>query len=363
MKLRYVAPMLALTLPLSRGVSAQDSNSAAAEALFREAREQLKRGELKRACQNFVESQRLEPATGTLLAVANCNERQGKLATAWDQFSDVIWRAQQENRQDRATLAQERADALEPRLSVLTLDVPAALNAIAGLTVTLDGEALELKRLELPIFVDGGRHVVEVSATGHQTKVRSVEVRPERDRVTLVLPVLERPNATPAAGPALAPSAPLEREPSPAPADAASPSVPLLATGEPPTTPASTPESMPASADDVGLTQGQTAGVALGIAGAALLTGGAVALIAALVKKGQSEDYCTGDACEPAGLVLREDAVALGNWATGLGIGGALLGGIGLALWLGGERDGAAGASLSLGTVSSGLGLSAEGRF
>ena len=125
----------------------------------------------------------------------------------------------------------------------------------------------------MPIFVDGGRHVVEVSAPGHQTKARSIEVRSERDRVTLALPVLERLNATPAAAPAPAPSAPIEPAPSPSAAAAASPAVPPLATAEPPITPASMPESMPASADDVGLTRRQTAGVALGIAGAALLTG------------------------------------------------------------------------------------------
>jgi len=358
MKLRHLALLLALTLPLSRGASGQSSSSDAAEVLFREGREQLKRGELESACKNFMESQRLEPATGTLLAVANCNEQQGKLATAWRQFGDVIRRAQQEGRHDRATFARERADALVSRLSVLTLSVPPELQAVAGFTVTLDDDAIEPAQLTSPIFVDGGRHVAQVSAAGHQPKVRAVEVRPEGDRVTLVLPVLEHAGAAPVASTAPATSIPPAKPISVAPA-AAAPIATKLVAGSP-----TMQESNPASDEGLGLTPTQTAGVALGIAGATLLTGGAVALAAALVKKGQSDDYCNGDACEPAGLALRDDAVALGNWATGLGIGGVVLGGIGLTLWLTDTPDGASGnASLAVGMVQGGVGVSAAGQF
>src|SRR5450755_3617279 len=63
---------------------------AAAEALFRDGRAAAQRGDWETACPKLRESQRLDPAAGTLLNLADCEEHRGKVATAWQLFRQVV---------------------------------------------------------------------------------------------------------------------------------------------------------------------------------------------------------------------------------------------------------------------------------
>src|SRR5262245_31877335 len=71
--------------PAARAQESQLSVSAA-EALFEEGRSALAAGDLDLACARFRESNRLDPAVGTVLNLADCEEKRGKLATAWTLF-------------------------------------------------------------------------------------------------------------------------------------------------------------------------------------------------------------------------------------------------------------------------------------
>src|SRR5262245_62252923 len=100
-----------------RGVSI-----ATAEALFREGTALLDEKRYAEACPKLAESHRLDPATGTLLALAFCHEGEGRLASAWAEFAEVAGRARAEGRTDREHVAREHAANLKPRLARLSVE-------------------------------------------------------------------------------------------------------------------------------------------------------------------------------------------------------------------------------------------------
>jgi hypothetical protein len=166
------------------------TKTAVAEALYRQARDLMAAGNLDEACPKFAESQRLDPATGTLLNLAACHERQGKLATAWLEYSDVIVGARRDGRQDRVDYATERAAALEPKLSRLTL-VLAPEADDPSLVLELDGAGLGRAAIGVPTPVDPGKHVVRASAPGKKAWEQEVTIGAEADQQTLTIPKLE----------------------------------------------------------------------------------------------------------------------------------------------------------------------------
>ncbi len=155
--------------------------SPAAEKLFQDGRKLLAEGKLDEACDALRASQQLEPRTGTLLNLGDCEEKRGKLATAWSVFVEARALARKAN-DPRAAEAERRANALAPKLPYLTISVA---GATPGGLVVRRGEAVvpvvELGR-ELPI--DPGHYALEVTAPGHRTWSGTVDVAPgQRARV------------------------------------------------------------------------------------------------------------------------------------------------------------------------------------
>jgi len=169
---------------------AQSSNAAAAETLFMDGRTLLEERKYAQACPKLAESYRLDPATGTLMALALCHEGEGKFASAWAEFKDVSARAQQEGRKDRDELARQHAQALEPRLSKLSVDVPPEVASLPGLEVTRDGVALGAASFGVAVPVDGGEHRVEATAPGKEPWSTVQTVKPESDVARVSVPPL-----------------------------------------------------------------------------------------------------------------------------------------------------------------------------
>src|SRR3954463_15096752 len=92
-------------LVTTSGAYARDP--AAAEVLYRSAREAAKKGDFATACAQFAESQRLDPAPGTLLNLADCEEHRGLIAAAWIHFVEA--EPQFKSGDARAALARDRA--------------------------------------------------------------------------------------------------------------------------------------------------------------------------------------------------------------------------------------------------------------
>lgn len=158
-----VAGALSL-LAWSAPASARDP--AAAEALYRSAKDAAKKGDWERACAQFAESHRLDPAPGTLVNLADCEERRGLIASAWTHYVEV--EPQFKPNDARKQLAHDRAAALEKRVPRITINAEQALPADAK--VFRDDVELGRASLGVPLPVEPGSHVVVV-------KVASAEAR------------------------------------------------------------------------------------------------------------------------------------------------------------------------------------------
>jgi len=110
-------------LPALAHAEAGAAQKAAAESLFDDALKAMKSGHFAEACPKLEESERIDPAIGTLLYLAECYEKSGRTASAWATFREAASAAQAQGETDRTRVAAARADRLQPSLSKLTLKV------------------------------------------------------------------------------------------------------------------------------------------------------------------------------------------------------------------------------------------------
>lgn len=164
---------------------------AAAEALFREGRALLEAGELDTACAKLGQSLRIDRSPGTLLNLADCHARQGRTATAWAEFLEATRLAQDTGWQAGALEARRRADALEPNLSRLAIQIA---EPVEGLVISLDGTSLEQAALGTGLPIDPGEHALSAEAPGRKpwsARVRIVAQGVHMEVVVPALPMLE----------------------------------------------------------------------------------------------------------------------------------------------------------------------------
>lgn len=176
---------LALLPSLAR---AQDTTRA--DETFQAGRALLKDGKYADACPKFEESQRHDPASGTLLALAYCQELSGLLASSWANYLAAADLAAKEGQLERQTAATERAKGLAERYSTLTIVVPAELASLPGMRVLRDGIELDRSAYNHRIPLNGGMHSIEAVAPGRTRWAGAVTLQPEADHKTVALPVL-----------------------------------------------------------------------------------------------------------------------------------------------------------------------------
>lgn len=258
--------------------------AAAAQAIFEQAVAEMDNKQYASACPRLEEVTRLVPSgLGAKLALGECYEALGKLASAWSQYALVQALAASAGQPERSQEAARKAAALKPRLASLTVRVADAARSIAGLSVVRDGVLLGEAQLGEPVPVDAGAHEVVVSAPDHKPWKKRVEV------------VADGVNVVVEAG---APTAIVKLPEQGAAAPAATWQKPL----------------------------------ALGVIGLGAAAAGVGAALGALAldKNSQSnQGHCNAEGfCDAAGADLRNDARAFGNVSTAAIIaGGALLAG------------------------------------
>jgi hypothetical protein len=167
-----------------------DTESALAEALYRQARELMAQAKYTEACPKLAESYRLDPGTGTLLNLADCRELEGKLATAWLLYSDALLAAQRDRRDDREQFAQQHLNELEPKLSRLTLLVPPEADDPA-LDLTLDGIRVAAAARGVPTYIDPGSHTIQAKSPGKLAWSQTIEIGATAEQRVVSIPKLE----------------------------------------------------------------------------------------------------------------------------------------------------------------------------
>jgi tetratricopeptide (TPR) repeat protein len=187
---------------------AQTGDPAAAEALFAAGRAAFESGDYDSACAKFAESHRLDPAAGTVINLAACNERRGRLASAWENWREALSMLRADD--ERRPGVEKRKNDLEARLPRLVVRL--APGSPPGTAVSRDGVALGPATFGLPLPVDPGPHRIEVTAQGRTP--RSYDVKAEEGRAVelLVEPGPPLPGHAAAAAPAkVAPAKPSAR--------------------------------------------------------------------------------------------------------------------------------------------------------
>jgi hypothetical protein len=335
--IRWTISASALLLVQGAASTARADNGPAAQALFDQGKKALAAHDFATACPKFEESYRLEPALGTLLNLADCYERQGKLASAWSKFLEVSSKARAAGQTARAQIAKDRAAALAPRLSNLVIAVPGG-DKTRGLDVKRDGTSVGAAEWGTPIPADSGPHLVEAAAPGRQPWSSTTHVDDGAKTTTVTVPDL-----------AVAP-APVERaDVTPPPPDA--------------TPTATTPET---GGHGGGLGAQRVLSIVAGVVGVAGVGVGTYFGIVSMGKHNDAEGICPTATCTGSnadkGSSDWKDATTAGNNATIAFI----VGGVGLAgatvLWLTAPKSGehpAASARLGVGPGS----IRLEGTF
>ncbi len=311
-----LASPLVLAAPGALAQSQTRSGDAAmAETLFNEAKARMAAGDFATACPKLAESNRLDPGSGTLTALAVCHEGLGKTASAWTEFIQVVSDARQAGRADRETFAQQHVDALAPKLSKLSIVVDPAMASLPGLEVRRDGTVIGQAGWGTEAPVDPGSHTIDVTATGKKPWTTMVEVGAEADVQTVTIPALEDGPGNASGG------------------DTGAAGASGAGSGDEQEGSQSATAEHPASS--VGSTQ-RTAGIVVGVAGLVSAAAGTYFGVTAISKRHQASSVCPppSTTCTDMGAVSDNDDAKSAAVVADVAFGGALVAvGVGALLY------------------------------
>lgn len=206
-----VSHVLGCGLVLVALSSAANANAegTTAETLYQEGQRAAQAKNWELACKMFRESQEREPAPGTLLNLANCEENLGALLAARAHFEAAAKSFRPGD--DRVAYANKRVEALNARIPKLTVRL--SPRAPAATTIERDGLKLGPAALGMAASMDPGPHTLVVHVPGQPEERVDVRLAPgETQEIELPRAVVEAPapSASPAASPALSalPTAP-----------------------------------------------------------------------------------------------------------------------------------------------------------
>ena len=301
---------------------------AAAQTLFDQARKLMIQERWKEACPKLEESQRLDPAGGTLLHLALCREREGRIATAWALYTDALAQAKRDGRADRTKIAHERVEALAPKLPRLRIKVAAANKTTPGFTLTRDDREIGAATWDEAFPVDPGTITLQARAPGKKALTTLVDVSSRPGELLVEIPALVSETSAHEDPPSKVVAEPADREAPP----------------------------------HDGSTQ-RTLAYVVGGAGIAGIAVGSVFGLLSMSKRSDAKAECRPPdykLCTAAGVAAGDSAIQTGNVSTiGFIAGGVLLAG-GVALYFTAPK-GSVSISPAVGSREASIGL--HGRF
>lgn len=180
------------------GAGVAHADEPQAEALLKDGKKLMGAGKLGEACPKLEESQKLDPKSTTLLEVAICHEKQGKIATAWSEYIDVEGQARKEGKGKLEGDARARSKKLDPKLPRLTISVPKDV-AVDGLDVQIDGVSIDKGDWGKSRPLDPGDHKLTASAPGRKAWEQTVSIKTaEKKSVSVPALAEDKSGATPA---------------------------------------------------------------------------------------------------------------------------------------------------------------------
>jgi hypothetical protein len=282
--------LLALLALLSRTRTVRcEEPAGAAERMFQEGRAALAEENYEVARSHFERSYKLDPALGTLLNLAVCEEKVGKLRAALFHLHEALEKAGQEDR--RRPLIAQRLARLESRVPRLIVRPSPPLDL--SVSLSLDAVVLNVADIGTTLRVDPGTHVLDCAG-------------PRGERCTTVF-TLEEGQESVQAPTVSAPATLLAPIPGPG-------------WHSPPGT--LTGRIAPASKAQAGAERRSLAYAAGGF-GLASIAVGLIAGASVLHQKGIVDAHCDGSGCDEEGLAAAETGAtmsAVSTVATGLGV-------------------------------------------
>ena len=330
--MRIACLVIGLFAAVSVAAPAHAQDAAAAETFFREGRALMQEEAYEEACEKFALSQRLDPSPGTLMNLALCNERLGKLATAWARYTEAANLAAARRQPDRARVAKEHADELEPRLSRMAIRFEGPRPP--GLSVTR-GEQDVTDYLGVAVPVDPGSYAIEARAPGYAAWRETAEISEEGATVEVRIPALVDEDVE---DPALEDADAAREDPEPAP-DPVIDDADVEGARDGADVPdelvdrwgKDAPEDTARGSRKSGV---RTAGIAMTTSGAALFAGGLGFGLHARSQWSSAQELCNADnECSARGVELADSADRSANVANVLVGAGLVATATGLILW------------------------------
>ena len=177
-----------------------------ASTLFQQAVVKMEAEQFSEACPLLEESYKLDAKPGTLFTLANCRDREGKVASASARYGEYVRaharmnEADQQKHGERAAMAEARMRELEPQVPALKLTWQNELPA--QVKIRVDDVEWAGRTPNLPLPLDPGPHEIIVSQPGAPDTKRVVTLELGKpttfdldSEITFVKPPVEKPTS------------------------------------------------------------------------------------------------------------------------------------------------------------------------